>query len=71
MKCSYRNLKKINNSNFINEYRIYENSFIRNRKMTPKYIILYEFNKKGLTSKMEILNFNNINDVQDISSPGF
>ena len=74
MKYSFRNFeeinKKINDNDFINECRIYEKSFIRNRKMTPKDIILYEFNKKGLTTKMEILNFNNINDVKDISSPG-
>lgn len=74
MKYSYKNfellIKEINNSNFTNECRIYENSFIRNRKMSPKDIILYELNKKGLTTKMEILNFNDINDVQDISSPG-
>ena len=74
MKYSFRNFeeinKKINDNDFINECRIYEKSFIRNRKMTPKDIILYEFNKKGLTTKMEILNFNNLNDVKDISSPG-
>lgn len=74
MKYSDKNvealIKEINDSNFVNECRIYENSFIRNRKMTPKDIILYELNKKGLTTKMEILNFNDINNVQDISSPG-
>ena len=74
MKYSNKNIEalitKINDSNFVGECRIYENSFIRNRKMTPKDIILYELNKKGLTTKMEILNFNDINNVQDISSPG-
>lgn len=74
MKYSDKNIEalitKINDSNFVGECRIYENSFIRNRKMTPKDIILYELNKKGLTTKMEILNFNDINNVQDISSPG-
>lgn len=38
--------------------------------MSSKSIILYELNKKGLITKMEILNFNDINDVQEISSPG-
>jgi len=74
MKYSYKNfeeiIEKINNSDFIKKCRIHEKSFIRNRKITPKNIILYEFNKKGLTTKMKILNFNNINDVKDISSPG-
>ena len=50
--------------------RIKEKDYTRKRKINPKDIILYELNKKGLSSKMEIINFNNINDVQNISSPG-
>lgn len=64
MKYSCRNfeenIEKINNREFIDKCRIYGKNFIRNRKVTPKDIILYEFNKKRLTSKMEILNFNKI-----------
>lgn len=75
MKYSYSNINRIKNSidndEFLNECRITSNSFIRKRKVEPKDIILYELNKKGLSSKMEILNFNNINDVKNISSPGF
>ena len=37
----------------------------------PKDIILYELNKRGLSSKMEILNFNDINNVNEISAVGF
>lgn len=74
MKYSYKSISKIKNKidekDFISKCRIAENSYIRNRKVTPKDIILYELNKKGLSSKMEILNFNDINDIQDISSPG-
>ena len=74
MRYSYKNMEdiKINiyRSNFVNKCRMHKNNFIRNRKMSPQNIILYELNKKGLTTKMEILNFNDINDVQDISSPG-
>ena len=74
MKYSYKVVEdikaNINSDCFVNKCRIYKNSFIRNRKMSAKDIILYELNKKGLTTKMEILNFNDINDVQDISSPG-
>lgn len=74
MKYSYKVVEDIkayiNNSSFINRCRMNKNNFIRNRKMSPKNIVLYELNKKGLTTKMEILNFNDINDVQDISSPG-
>lgn len=74
MKYSYKNVEDIKTNiddvSFVNICRMRKNSFIRNRKMSPKNIILYELNKKGLTTKMEILNFNDINDVQDISSPG-
>lgn len=74
MKYSYKNIEdiktNIDDNYFINRCRMHKNNFIRNRKMSPKNIVLYELNKKGLTTKMEILNFNDINDVQDISSPG-
>lgn len=74
MKYPYKSVnrikKEINRSDFVSKCRITENSYIRNRKVNPKDIILYEINKKGLSSKMEIINFNNINDIQDISSPG-
>ena len=74
MRYSYKNIENIkaniDDNAFINKCRINKNDFIRNRKMNAKDIVLYELNKKGLTTKMEILNFNDINDVQDISSPG-
>ena len=62
--------EEIDSNKLIAKCRINEKDFIRNRKVTPKDIILYEFNKRGLSTKMEIINFNNINDVQEISSPG-
>lgn len=76
MKIKYSNKNidnikhNIDNSSFISKCRISETNFIRNRKITPRDLILYELNKKGLSTKMEILNFNDINDVQNISSPG-
>lgn len=74
MKYSYKNVENIkiniNDNNFINRCRLHKNDFIRNRKVSPKDIVLFEFNRKGLTTKMEILNFNDINNVQNISSPG-
>lgn len=74
MKYSYKNVEDIKTNiddiSFVNICKIHKNNFIRNRKMSAKDIILYQLNKKGLTTKMEILNFNDINDVQDISSPG-
>lgn len=45
------------------------NYFIRNRKINPKDIIHYQLNKKDLSTKIKILNFNKINYVEDVSSP--
>lgn len=74
MKYSYKNInvlkEKLGKSDFISKCRLNEKNYIRKRKVFPQDIILYELNKKGLSSKMEILNFNNINDVKNISSPG-
>lgn len=62
--------EEIDSKELIIKCRINEKDFTRNRKVTPRDIILYEFNKRGLSTKMEIINFNNINDVKEISSPG-
>ena len=74
MKYSYKNInilkEKLEKCDFITRCRINEKDYIRKRKVSPQDIILYELNKKGLSSKMEIINFNNINDVKNISSPG-
>ena len=74
MKYSYKNIniikEKLEKSDFITKCRISEKDYVRKRKISPQDIILYELNKKGLSSKMEIINFNNINDVKNISSPG-
>lgn len=74
MKYSYKNIHIIKEilekETFISKCRINEKDYIRKRKIGPQDIILYELNKKGLSSKMEIINFNNINDVKNISSPG-
>lgn len=56
--------EEIYKDSFINICRINENNFIRKRKIIPRDIILYELNKKGLSTKMEIINFNNINYLQ-------
>lgn len=62
---------EINKDEIVIKSRLNCKDFTRKRKVNPKDIILYELNKKGLSSKMEILNFNNINDVKEISSVGF
>lgn len=74
MKYSYKNInivkENLEKSNFVSKCRINEKDYIRKRKVFPQDIILYELNKKGLSSKMEIINFNNINNIKNISSPG-
>lgn len=74
MKYKEKNVEKvkkeIDNEELVERCRKNEKDFIRKRKVTPRDIILYEINKRGLSSKMEIINFNNINEVQDITSPG-
>ena len=74
MKYSYKNIhiikELLEKETFISKCRRKETNYIRKRKIGPQDIILYELNKKGLSSKMEIINFNNINDVKNISSPG-
>ncbi len=62
--------EEIYKNEFIDKCKFKKNNFVRKRKVTPSDIILYELNKKGLSTKMEILNFNDINNIQDISSPG-
>ena len=46
-----------------------EKAFTRERKLKCKDLVLYELNKRGLSTKMEILNFNNINYVENVSAP--
>lgn len=74
MKYSYKNINIVKTEIYSNSFnlkcRINERDYIRKRKVTPKDIVLYELNRKGLSTKMEIINFNNINNIQDISSPG-
>lgn len=62
------NLEK---KDLFNKYKLKDVYFTRNRKVTIKDIILYLINKRGLSNKMEILNFNDTNYVKNISAPGF
>lgn len=61
---------RVETSEFIKYCKNKSKDFTRNRKMGAKDLVLYQINKKGLSTKMEILNFNDINYVQNISSPG-
>lgn len=75
MKCSYKTInlvkKELEKDGFITKCRIKEKDYMRRRKVGPNDIVLYELNKKGLSTKMEIINFNNINNIKNISAPGF
>ena len=57
-KFNIENIKReINKTDFIKICKINDKDFTRKRKVMPKDIILYELNKKGLSTKMEIINF--------------
>ena len=60
---------KINNDKTKINYRNKDNDFTRNRKMSFQNVVLYNLNKKGLTSKMEIEEFTKQVNMMDISSP--
>ncbi len=74
MKYKEKNIEKIKKEikkeELIQKCRKNVKNFTRKRKVTPHDIILYELNKRGLSSKMEIINFNNINEVKKITSAG-
>ena len=44
--------------------------FTRKRKIGPKELIIYNLNKKGLSSKMEEYQFFKITGYESISTPG-
>ena len=60
---------KINNKQTKINYKNNDNDFIRNRKMSFQNVVLYNLNKKGLTSKMEIEEFTKQVNMMDISAP--
>lgn len=61
----------IESDEIIEKSRKKKEDFTRNRKVTPKELIYYNLNRKGLTSKMEIEEFIDICNIKEISSPGF
>lgn len=67
--------KSVDNTKFFIEseqakekYKLHQNDFSRKRKMNFVNTVYYNLNKKGLTSKMEIEEFQNIINMTDISS---
>ncbi len=73
MWYSIYNLKKLKES--VNEddlkLRCRKNSkdFTRNRKLTPKDLILYTLNNRGKTTKMELYDFINEYGLEKVSTP--
>ena len=61
--------EKINSKQTKINYKNNDNDFIRNRKMSFQNVVLYNLNKKGLTSKMEIEEFIEQVNMMDISAP--
>ncbi len=60
---------KINDEQTKINYKNNNNDFTRNRKMSFQNVILYNLNKKGLTSKMEIEEFTEQVNMMNISAP--
>lgn len=60
---------KINDNQTKINYKNSDCDFTRNRKMSFQNVVLYNLNKKGLTSKMEIEEFTEQVNMMDISSP--
>ena len=54
----------------VTKYRMNKTDFTRKRKMQFEKVVMYNLDKKGLTSKMAIEEFNEIIDSGDITSPG-
>lgn len=66
---SISNTKKfIESDETKNNFRLNNKFFTRNRKINFKNLVYYNLNKKGLTSKMEIIEFEEIVNMADISS---
>lgn len=69
-RCFINKIKeKINSKQTKINYKNNDNDFIRNRKMSFQNVVLYNLNKKGLTSKMEIEEFTEQVNMMDISAP--
>lgn len=67
-KCVYNVEKTAESETSKEKYRINPKDFTRNRSMTFKNVIYYNLGKKGLSSKMEIVEFNYIVKNADVSS---
>lgn len=73
MKYLYYNIDKLRekiNSEKINELcRKRKKDFTRKRKLNPKDLILYTINNRGKTMKMELYDFIQEYNIEDVSTP--
>lgn len=60
---------KIVSKEIIEKARKMEKDFTRKRKLEVKDLILYNLNKRGLTMKMELDDFINLCNIEEISAP--
>ena len=72
MKYTKENIKKVrslvNQDEFITKCRMKITDFTRQRKMGALDVVYYLMNKKGLSNKMEIIKFEHIKNLNEISS---
>lgn len=61
--------ESINCDNLNYRCRKCEKDFSRNRKLTPKDLILYTLNNRGKTTKMELYDFIQEYNIDEVSSP--
>lgn len=73
MKYLMYNIIKIKESidcdNFIYRCKKNEKDFSRKRKLTPKDLVLYTFNNRGKTTKMELYDFIQEYNIDEVSAP--
>lgn len=61
--------ESIDCDNLNNRCKKREKDFSRNRKLTPKNLILYTLNNRGKTTKMELYDFIQEYNIEEVSTP--
>lgn len=61
--------ERINNPNLVLTCRKNQKDFTRIRKSTPVDLIMYTLNNRGLSSKMELYDFNQLTNKLNMSTP--
>lgn len=73
MRYLMYNINKFKESIYCNNLnercRKSKNAFIRNRKLTPRDLILYTLNNRGKTTKMELYDFLQEYNIEEVSAP--